>query len=80
LDVSDGVDAEARDSRFHHFNDARYRRVRRVWLHFSDRCERPDLRGVHLTGAKNLIQTQLNEPCGNQEAELPGGLGLTLGC
>src|SRR5712672_2409020 len=31
-----------------------------------------------LTGAKNLIQTQLNEACGNNETELPEGLGLTL--
>ena len=29
-----------------------------------------------LTGAKNLIQTQLNEACGNNETELPEGLGL----
>jgi uncharacterized protein YjbI with pentapeptide repeats len=33
---------------------------------------------AHLTGAKNLIQTQLNEACGNNETELPEGLGLTL--
>ena len=31
-----------------------------------------------LTDAKNLIQTQLNEACGNNETELPEGLGLTL--
>ena len=31
-----------------------------------------------LTGAKNLIQTQLNEACGNNETELPEGLDLTL--
>jgi uncharacterized protein YjbI with pentapeptide repeats len=31
-----------------------------------------------LTGAKNLIQTQLNEACGNNETELPEGLSLTL--
>jgi uncharacterized protein YjbI with pentapeptide repeats len=31
-----------------------------------------------LTGAKNVIQTQLNEACGNDETELPEGLGLTL--
>src|SRR5712671_5475311 len=31
-----------------------------------------------LTGVKNLIQTQLNEACGNNETELPEGLGLTL--
>ena len=31
-----------------------------------------------LTGAKNLIQTQSNEACGNNETELPEGLGLTL--
>src|SRR3977135_2867083 len=31
-----------------------------------------------LTRAKNLIQTQLNEACGNNETELPEGLGLTL--
>ena len=30
-----------------------------------------------LTGAKNLIQTQLNEACGNNETELPEGLGVT---
>src|SRR5712671_403030 len=34
--------------------------------------------GADLTGAKNLIQTQLNEACGNNETELPEGLGLTL--
>ena len=34
--------------------------------------------GADLTGAKNLIQTQLNEACGNSETELPEGLGLTL--
>ena len=33
---------------------------------------------AYLTGAKNLIQTQLNEACGNNETELPEGLGLTL--
>jgi uncharacterized protein YjbI with pentapeptide repeats len=33
---------------------------------------------ANLTGAKNLIQTQLNEACGNNETELPKGLGLTL--
>ena len=31
-----------------------------------------------LTGAKNLIQTQLNEACGNNKTELPEGLSLTL--
>src|SRR6266581_2885231 len=30
-----------------------------------------------LTGVKYLIQTQLNEACGNNETELPEGLGLT---
>jgi uncharacterized protein YjbI with pentapeptide repeats len=34
--------------------------------------------GADLTGAKNLIQTQLNEACGNNETELPEGLGLTV--
>ena len=34
--------------------------------------------GADLTGAKNLIQTQLNEACGNNETELPEGLGPTL--
>jgi uncharacterized protein YjbI with pentapeptide repeats len=36
------------------------------------------LRGATLRGAKNLIQTQLNEACGNKETELPEGLDLTL--
>ena len=31
-----------------------------------------------LTGVKYLIQTQLNEACGNNETELPEGLSLTL--
>src|SRR5271154_4290730 len=34
--------------------------------------------GADLSGAKNLIQTQLNEASGNNETELPEGLGLTL--
>src|SRR5258708_1986272 len=34
--------------------------------------------GADLTGAKNLIQTQLNEACGNNKTELPEGLSLTL--
>ena len=34
--------------------------------------------GADLTGAKNLIQTQLNDACGNNETELPEGLSLTL--
>jgi len=33
---------------------------------------------ANLTGAKNLIQTQLNEACGNNETELPEGLSLTM--
>ena len=32
---------------------------------------------ANLTGVKYLIQTQLNEACGNNETELPEGLGLT---
>jgi hypothetical protein len=36
------------------------------------------LSGAKLRGAKNLIQTQLNEACGNNETELPEGLDLTL--
>jgi len=36
-----------------------------------------NLRGANLRGAKNLIQTQLNEACGNNETELPEGLDLT---
>ena len=36
------------------------------------------LNSADLTGAKNLIQTQLNEACGNNETALPEGLGLTL--
>ena len=31
-----------------------------------------------LADAKNLIQTQLNEACGNNQTVLPEGLGLTL--
>jgi uncharacterized protein YjbI with pentapeptide repeats len=37
-----------------------------------------NLRGANLRGAKDLIQTQLNEACGNNETELPEGLDLTL--
>jgi uncharacterized protein YjbI with pentapeptide repeats len=36
-----------------------------------------DLTAANLRGAKNLIQTQLNEACGNKETELPEGLDLT---
>jgi uncharacterized protein YjbI with pentapeptide repeats len=36
------------------------------------------LSGANLRGAKNLIQTQLNEACGNNETELPEGFDLTL--
>jgi uncharacterized protein YjbI with pentapeptide repeats len=36
------------------------------------------LSGADLTGAKNLIQAQLSEACGNNETELPEGLDLTL--
>ena len=37
-----------------------------------------NLSRTNLRGAKNLIQTQLNEACGNNETELPEGLGLTV--
>jgi uncharacterized protein YjbI with pentapeptide repeats len=37
-----------------------------------------NLRGANLRGAKNLIQRQLNEACGNNETELPEGIDLTL--
>jgi uncharacterized protein YjbI with pentapeptide repeats len=37
-----------------------------------------NLSRTNLRGAKNLIQTQLNEACGNNETELPEGLDLTL--
>ena len=37
-----------------------------------------NLTGATLGGAKNLIQTQLKEACGNNETELPEGLDLTL--
>jgi uncharacterized protein YjbI with pentapeptide repeats len=36
------------------------------------------LSGATLSGAKHLIQTQLNEACGNNETELPEGLDLAL--
>src|SRR6516165_3780633 len=37
-----------------------------------------NLSGATLRGVKNLIQTQLNEACGNNQTELPEGLDLTL--
>jgi hypothetical protein len=37
-----------------------------------------NLSGANLRGAKSLIQTQLNEACGNNETELPEGLDLKL--
>jgi uncharacterized protein YjbI with pentapeptide repeats len=36
-----------------------------------------DLSGADLIGAKNLIQRQLDEACGNNKTELPGGFDLT---
>ena len=36
------------------------------------------LSGANLRGAKNLIQTQLKEACGNDETELPEGLDPAL--